>query len=277
MRFKVRILLTYNIIIILLMLLLTVECIADDITNHTLAVLDLEANGVSNVEAKRLSEKIRTRIVWLIQNPVYANNSDTEKYLLVERSQMDKIFDQFDIQNTVCTDIACAIEFGKMLQFNRIIIRSVNQVGQTFNVTARMVDIESSRTVNVSEVDFKGSIDGLMGSRIQDVADELLLDCTFRDWEKSEYIPVSGTPNDATVSINGKKAGIAPIANRMVPAGNVNVEVQKLGFEDYTQNILIKKAIPYSSRIPCFPRQERGHFSKVCIFLEAASGTPTQR
>jgi len=35
-------------------------------------------------------------------------------YTVVERSQMDKIFEQFEIQNTGCVDISCAVGFGKM-------------------------------------------------------------------------------------------------------------------------------------------------------------------
>lgn len=184
------------------LLMLVHDSFAVNDKTYTIAVLDLEANGVSDVEAKGLSEKIRTRISWLINNTTYKNNPGTDKYSVVERSQMDKILDQFNIQNTVCTDISCAIEFGKMLQADRIIIGSVNLIGKTYNITTRMVDIESAKSLSVSEVDYRGSIDGLLGSRIQDVADELLLGCSFNDWAwpktrertfvKSLYFPGSG-------------------------------------------------------------------------------------
>ena len=221
---------------------------------YMVAVLDLEANGVSTIEAKGLSEKIRTRISWLVNNPAHKNNPGTDKYSVVERSQMDKILDQFNIQSAVCTDISCAVEFGKMFQADRIIIGSVNLIGSTYNITTRMIDIESAQSLSVSEVDYRGSIDGLLGSRIQDVADELLLGCTFRDWEKLENISVFGTPGDATISINGKKAGIAPITNRMVPARNVTVEIQKHGYENHREKISLRKGEPVQFAYTLFPK-----------------------
>ena len=233
---------------------------------YTIAVLDLEANGVSNTEAKGLSEKIRTRISWLVNNDFYKNNPGTDVYIVVERSQMDKIFDQFDIQNTGCTDVSCAVEFGKMLQADRIIIGSVNLIGQTYNVTTRMIGVESSQTLSVSEVDYRGSIDGLLGSRIQDVADELLLGITFKDWEKSEYITISGTPENAIAAINGKKTGTTPIVNRMAPTGNVTVEIQKLGYENHIEKISLRKGEPVQITYTLFPKTRRKTFIKSLYF-----------
>jgi len=85
-------------------------------SHYTIATLDLEANGVSEVVAKGLSEKIRTRISWLANNDSFVNNTESVKYSTIERSQMDKIFDQYEVQSTICSDVSCAIEFGKMLQ-----------------------------------------------------------------------------------------------------------------------------------------------------------------
>ena len=49
-------------------------------------------------------------------------------YTIIERSQMDKIFDEFKVQSTGCTDIACALEFGKILNVETIIIGEVGLV-----------------------------------------------------------------------------------------------------------------------------------------------------
>ena len=233
---------------------------------YTIAILDLVPNGVSNSDAKGLSEKIRTRISWLVNNDVYKDNLSTERYLVVERSQMDKVFEQFDIQNTGCTDISCAVEFGKMLQVDRIIIGSVNIIGKTFNVTTRMIAVESSQTLSVSEVDYRGSIDGLLGTRIQDVADELILGRTFTEWEKSEFITISSMPENATVSINGKKIGTTPLFNRMAPTGNVTVEIQKRGYENHTEKISLRKGEPLQCAFILIPKTRKTTFIKSLYF-----------
>jgi hypothetical protein len=179
---------------------------------------------------------------------------------------MDKIFDQFDIQNTVCTDVSCAIEFGKMLQADRIIIGSVNFIGKTYNVTTRMIDIETAKSLSVSEVDYRGSIDGLLGSRIKDVADELLLGCTFDEWMNIEVISVSGNPHGAAVTINGKKFGNTPVPNIMVPVGTHSVQIRKRGYEDYRDKILLKKGIPFNFEYTLWPKTRKRTIIKSLYF-----------
>ena len=105
-----------------------------------LAVLELLAIGVSETESKAFSEMLRSGI-----SQVMSENRNLKiKYKLIERSQMDRIFDQFEMQATGCTDISCAVDFGKMLSVGKIIIGSVSLVGQTYIVITRIVDVESS-------------------------------------------------------------------------------------------------------------------------------------
>ena len=246
-------------------ILLPNTLIAKTTNTYTIAILDLEANGVSNIEAKGLSEKIRTRISWLINTELYSNSAGTIEYVVVERSQMDKILEQFEIQSAVCTDVSCAIEFGKMFHADRIIIGSVNVIGKTFNVTARLIDVETAKTLTVSEVDHKGSIDGLLGSTIQDVADELILGTPFRDWENSEFIIISGNPDDASVTLNRKNIGSAPLQNKMAPLGNNSIRIRKSGYEDFREKVRIRKGSPYQLNYTLSPKTRKRTFLKSLI------------
>ena len=111
---------------------------------YGLAVLDLQANGIAATEALALSDVLRSSILKIIQEQ---KSKITGSYRLIERSQMDKIFEEFEVQNTGCTDVSCAIEFGKMLNVERIIIGSVGLVGSTYIVVVRIVDVETSNTL----------------------------------------------------------------------------------------------------------------------------------
>ena len=95
-------------------------------------------------------------------------------YTVVERSQMDKIFDQFDIQNTGCTDVSCAVEFGKILSAERIVIGSVGLVGKTYSITTRIVDVETAATLSVADYTYTGPIDDLLTTGIQSAVNDLL-------------------------------------------------------------------------------------------------------
>ena len=115
---------------------------------YTIAVLDLVANGISESEARSLSEFLRGQITRAATSDEFRNRSGFV-YKVLERSQMDKILDEFDYQSTGCTDEECAVELGKMLNAERIVIGSVGLVGQTYTISVRIVDIETASTVSV--------------------------------------------------------------------------------------------------------------------------------
>ena len=146
---------------------------AQDIEEYNIAVLDLNAEGISEAEARSLSSSLRVQITRTIISEEFKRKSGII-YTVVERSQMDKIFDQFEIQNTGCTDLSCAVEFGKMLSVERIIIGSIGLVGRTYTINTRIVDVESSRTLQVADYKFKGEVDNLLNEGIPDVVNQLL-------------------------------------------------------------------------------------------------------
>ena len=114
---------------------------------YVLAALDLEAIGVSQVEARGLSDMLRSHISRLMQEGVNLK----ENYELIERSQMDKIFDEFELQTTGCVSDSCAVEFGKMLSADRLVFGSVSLVGSTYSISVRIVDVELSKGYQEAE------------------------------------------------------------------------------------------------------------------------------
>ncbi len=140
---------------------------------HTLAVLDLTANGISQAEAASLSDYLRGQITRVIVSDDYRKRVNVS-YTIVERAQMDKIFEEFEIQNTGCTDVSCAVEFGKMLNAERIVIGSVGLVGNTYTLSTRIVDVETASTLAVADYLFSGQSDNLLHEGIPAVANELM-------------------------------------------------------------------------------------------------------
>lgn len=141
---------------------------------YTLAILNLDAKGVSEVEAEVLSDKLRSHIMQLVDSDNYKRNGKNTLYEVVEREQMDKILSQFEIQNTGCVSDSCAIEFGKMLQVDRIIVGTVGRVGNTYSVASRIVDIETARAIATADKQYKGKIENLFKSVIVVIGDELI-------------------------------------------------------------------------------------------------------
>lgn len=146
---------------------------AQEIKSYTIAVLDLDAKGISQSEADYLSEYMRGQVTRLVISEEYKKTTRIV-YTVVERSQMDKIFEQFEIQDTGCIDVSCAVEFGKMLSVERIIIGSVGLVGRTYSIATRIVDVESAGTIAVADYTYAGQIDDLLRTGITTVVDELM-------------------------------------------------------------------------------------------------------
>jgi hypothetical protein len=154
---------------------------------YTIAILNLDAKGVSQVEAEVLSEKLRSHVLQLINSKEYIAQKKADKYLVVEQTQVDKILEQFQIQNTGCVSDSCAIEFGKMLQVDRIVIGQIGFVGNTYLVSARIIDVESRKAIATADRQYKGSIDDVIGTVINEVGDQLF-NITKKKSKKIWYI-----------------------------------------------------------------------------------------
>ncbi len=114
-----------------------------------LAILDLQAKGVSKVIGIAVSDLIRSDMV------------DTGRFVVVERAQMDAILKEHELQQTGCTDSSCAVQVGKILSANKVLIGEINKLGSDYIITARVVDVEkgvaefstSEKAVDINEID----------------------------------------------------------------------------------------------------------------------------
>ncbi len=193
----------------------------EDTRSYTIAVMDLTPNGVSQVESIGLSDKLRSYITQLASEGPQNGIS----YEVIERAQIDRIFEQFEIQNVGCVSDSCAVEFGKMLQCDRIVIGSVSLIGETYSVTSRLVDIESSRTIKSVDRQHRGAIDDILLQIIPQVGRELITgERTAIASPVSSNSPQEESPLDLTIlwGILGKDFSMVS-----VPAG-----VFEMGSED---------------------------------------------
>jgi hypothetical protein len=132
---------------------------SQDVRTLGLAVLDLQAYGISESEASALSDMLRSSVTKTI---LAEKDRLSNTYRLIERSQMDKILGEFQIQNSGCTDLSCAVEFGKLLNADRIIIGSVSLVGSTYMVIARIIDVETGTAITSVDRRQQGIIDNVI-------------------------------------------------------------------------------------------------------------------
>ena len=98
-----------------------------------LAILDIEPMGLTNTEAKLLTEKLTTKMMEL---------SD---YDIIERSKIINILKEKRFQS-ICKNNECAVEIGNLLNAELTLIGTVSKTGEahTFSFTIIMLKVEKN-------------------------------------------------------------------------------------------------------------------------------------
>ena len=127
----------------------------------TVAILDFEGRGISQMEAATLTDRLMSEMV------------STDAVILVERNQMNEIMEEQGLQQSGCTSAECAAEVGALLGVQNMVSGSFGKLGNTYTVDAKMFSVETGATIRASSKTHKGEVDGLLGI-IEIVAWELV-------------------------------------------------------------------------------------------------------
>jgi TolB-like protein len=105
-----------------------------------IAVLDFKTVNIPNEKSRIISELIRTDLI------------NSNKYIVIERSQVDMIFKEHGFSQTGVTDDSSAAKIGKLLTARKILIGSVMKLGEQTVVTCRVVDVEKGIAESSSKI-----------------------------------------------------------------------------------------------------------------------------
>jgi len=111
-----------------------------------IAVLDLDAKGegLSQGVADALTETVRYEF------------AKQESIDLVAREKMRELAKEKAIQLSGCTDVACAVQIGKALNVQKMVMGSVTKLGDHYALFLRAVDVEKEK-VECSEKEDAGT------------------------------------------------------------------------------------------------------------------------
>ena len=127
----------------------------------TVAILDFEGRGISQMEAATLTDRLMSEMV------------ATDAVILVERNQMNEIMQEQGLQQSGCTSAECAAEVGALLGVQNMVSGSFGKLGNTYTVDAKIFSVETGATIRSSSKTHKGEVDGLL-TIIEIVAWELV-------------------------------------------------------------------------------------------------------
>jgi len=101
----------------------------------TIAVTDLEAQGVAASSAAVASDWLRDELV------------KTGAWRVQERKNMEKVLAEQALQQTGCTDAECAVKLGKILNVKRMVVGTLGKFEGSYVASVRLVDVETSEVV----------------------------------------------------------------------------------------------------------------------------------
>ena len=133
-----------------LILQVTLPVVASGQEKETVAILDFEGRGISQMEAQTLTDRFTSEL------------ASTNAMILVERNQMNEILDEQGFQQSGCTSAECAAEVGALLGVQHMIAGSFGKLGNSYTIDAKMFSVESGQTEKTVSATYKGEIDGLL-------------------------------------------------------------------------------------------------------------------
>jgi hypothetical protein len=130
------------------------------VVKNNLAVAEFSGKNVSQADASIVSDFVRTEIV------------KTDEYNIVEKANMEKILAEAAFQQTGCTTSDCAVQLGKILNVQKMIVGSLSKLEGAYYISANLVDVETGKIDRSESVNCEKATD--LKSAAEDLADSLV-------------------------------------------------------------------------------------------------------
>ena len=199
-----------------------------------LAVLDLDPIGLSDTEAKVLTQRLTSKMIEL------------SNYTIVERANIDKILKEQKFQHSGCTDSECAVEIGQLINADLTIIGTVSKFGKTYTIDSRIINVESGEALHSASYTHTGDIDELVKDGIESIAHKLL-GISFSSGTTSKAssgygatLEINSDPPGAEVYIGGNYFDNTPLLLEDFPAGDYEISIKLTNYKNYTQTVKLQ-------------------------------------
>ncbi len=126
------------------------------------AVMTLRGSGISEAEAKFLTERL---VIELQRAGVFE---------VMERDRMEEILKEQGFQQTgACDETACLVEAGRLLPVEKMIGGSVGKVGNVYSAQIRLIDLMTGKLEKTATRDYRGELEHLLTVGMRESAEEL--------------------------------------------------------------------------------------------------------
>jgi curli biogenesis system outer membrane secretion channel CsgG/TM2 domain-containing membrane protein YozV len=127
-----------------------------------IAVNDLQGSGLSELEIKIISNRVR------------ADLFNTGVFLVMERGEMGSILKEMEFQSSgACDEASCMVEMGQLLGVSKIVAGDIGKLGNFFTISLRIVDVTSGKIEKAVSYDYSGEISELISTGLAVVSKRL--------------------------------------------------------------------------------------------------------
>jgi len=186
-----------------------------------LAVEDLRPRGIARDEAAILSERLRAVLL------------QTGKVRVLERSEMDRILKEQAFQASgACERGECAVEIGRILAVDRMVVGTAGKIGDQYTLGARILDVQSGEVLFDANQDGALSLDELLAKSVPQLGERLAQGALVaRSSGRSEAgfgdLQVELDDSTATLRLDGRLVpGRSPFLFEGLPSGTHLLEAR---------------------------------------------------
>lgn len=141
-----------------LLLILLLCTISYSQNKSSIAVLELEAGGISAYEAQVLSNRLRTELF------------KTDRFTVLERDKMDEILIEQGFQLSGCTTNDCVMEAGKLIGVENMVAGNIAKIDNFFTIDIRLIDVETGKVVKTATEDCECTLKDVITNSMRNVA-----------------------------------------------------------------------------------------------------------
>jgi TolB-like protein len=154
--------------------------------------------AISPLQAK----KVDPEEVDLISEALAGELQSTGAFRVMERGQMDRILKEQGVQSSgLCDGNECAVEVGKILGIDKIVVGSVGRIGTLFIINTRLVDVQTGEILASVRRTKDGELKDVLTSLVPQVGRALAMGT------QEDYVATAPPPAPVT-----KPAAPAPVA-----------------------------------------------------------------
>ena len=112
------------------------------VTTNSLSASDKEKVAVLAFEPLNCSKMI----AGVASDMIGAKIFEQRIFTLIERDQIEMVFKELELQQTGCTDAACAVKIGKLLSANKIVQGKIYKI-DTYFIVVKIVNVGDNKIV----------------------------------------------------------------------------------------------------------------------------------